>query len=731
MGVCTKKGSRAQKIHKEIIAHATKLTQNAIAYARCIWYNSIKIRVLGRKRIGDFPAKSIIFLMGVFMDYTIAFLIPSRVVAESVKRYLEKMGLQYPVFAASTRGAVEIMRELLPKGVRLIVSQGITAKYLMRDIPLPLMELPFSGIDAMIAVKHALETSGDRKIIHMGTRSLYHLIQRSVQYLGEDTERIAFCDLQMGSTIEEQAQAMIEQGYEIFIGGFASVDYARSAGKTGFEFDVDELIIQATVLNAQTLVRSMMEQERQYELDKAILQVSADGIIAVDHARKIYEANLAAMQIVHGSTETLLGRDLDEVLHENRLVDVEKLDIFPDDTDTKVTPVVLKEAPVMVHGEQKGSVISIKKVSEIQEMEYHIRKDLVVKGLVAKNSFDSISGVSAAICQAKERAAVYAKYDSTILIYGETGTGKELFAQSIHNASKRKKQPFVAINCATLPESLVESELFGYAKGAFTGANREGKQGLFEIADKGTIFLDEISEIPLSIQSKLLRVIQEGEIVRVGGDKVIRVDVRVICSSNKDLKKLIKEGKFKDDLYYRLSVLEIDIPPLRERSEDIECLSYSLLRELSVKHGKNVVGITPEVLDSLSKMRFMGNIRELSNMMERMVILTDGNTLNIDVLRQCNIQLDDEEPSPAAAAEISVESVGRNGLILKTLEQCHGSKEAAARRLGISVEDIQQTQKELLVEALDKCRGNKAAAARMLGINTSTLWRRMKALEML
>ena len=390
----------------------------------------------------------------------------------------------------------------------------------------------------------------------------------------------------------------------------------------------------------------------------------------------------------------MLGRTLEETMAECGVTNVEKINWRHDNTAGN-TAVILRELPVLIGDQQRGSVISIKQMSEIRDLESQVRRAIVEKGFTAKKHFNDIVGVSAAITQAKAQAKAYAPYDSAILICGETGTGKEVFAQSIHNASKRKNEAFVAINCATLPENLIESELFGHEKGAFTGALREGKQGLFELANKGTIFLDEISELPISVQAKLLRVIQEGEFIRVGGDKLIQVDVRIICSSNKNLLQLIEERKFKADLYYRLCVLEINLPPLRERVDDIEDLAQTLLWKYSKKHKKNVQKISEDVLNALKTEPFPGNVRELGNIIERMVILSNGTTLDLDTMRNCNLKL------PAKTSR---------GVCAET---------------GTSA-NMHDVQINAIHSALEKCGGNKAAAARMLGISYSTLWRKMK-----
>lgn len=282
-------------------------------------------------------------------------------------------------------------------------------------------------------------------------------------------------------------------------------------------------------------------------------------------------------------------------------------------------------------------MIFIKNTDRIMEEESKIRRDLVEKGLTAKYSFRDILGHSAAIVDNISMAERYSKVNSNVLIIGETGTGKELFAHSIHQMSKRSHQPFVAINCAALPENLLESELFGYEAGAFSGAVKGGKIGLFELAHKGTIFLDEIGEIPIALQAKLLRVLQEKEIRRIGSTSVHPVDVRVISATNINIEEKIREGQFRSDLYYRLNLLDIYIPPLRERKEDIQELVDAYLARFACEMEKSIPTVTPGAARILQEHSWYGNVRELRNICERLTVLNDTNMISEDLLRQLKI----------------------------------------------------------------------------------------------
>lgn len=628
------------------------------------------------------------------MDYSIAIILPNSLVIDTAQKILDEMKLDYPICRASENQAVEIAHSLIKKGTQIFISAGHTYTYLRENLSTPVMELPFSGLEAAVAIKHAL-TISDR-IVHIGTPSLFHYIKKSMEFLNVDISCVRFYELNMGRSVKEQTMDMIEEGYEVFIGGYAVTKLAKQYGKIGIEVNVDELIIKSTLTDAQALIAKILENQNENELKSAILQASNDGIIAIDTNRNIFMFNNAAERII-GSD--LQSRNIEDVMQENNIIDVDSLSVDAIDPNTVYTPVILNEAPIDLDNYQKGSVITIKTMEQFQELQYKTRKDLYVQGLWAEYTFNSIKGTSEAINLAKEKAQIYAQYNSPVLISGETGTGKEVFAQSIHNASRRKVCPWVPVNCASLPENLIESELFGYVKGAFTGANKEGKKGFFELADGGTIFLDEISELPITIQSKLLRVIQEGDVIRVGSNKITHVDVRIICSSNKDLLQLIKEKKFKEDLYYRLNVLEINLPPLRERREDIEALAYTFLKKFNKQHEKNITSFSAEALDMLRNLPLLGNVRELSNIVERMVIFTTGNTITKNILMDTvNIKM----PSYVAESEDTVAETPS------------------------APSNLKDAQKEMIISVLEKNNGNKAATARELGIDPSTLWRRLK-----
>ena len=297
--------------------------------------------------------------------------------------------------------------------------------------------------------------------------------------------------------------------------------------------------------------------------------------------------------------------------------------------------------------------------------------------LEERYQFENIIAKSSKMRQVIEVIKVVAKSNATALVTGESGTGKELIARAIHSQSYRKDKPFVAVSCAALPESLLESELFGHEKGAFTGAHAQ-RMGKFEVANRGTLFMDEIGEMSANIQVHLLRVLEEKEFTRVGGNELIKVDVRVISATNKDMKQAIANGQFREDLYYRLNVVPIELPPLRERKEDIPLLAQHFLKKFAVENQKEIIGFSPEATDFLLKYEWPGNVRELENAIERAVILTKNSYIEAADLAQENLLTAHSAPSGRSLKEVERER------ILNVLNETGGNRSETARILGIS-----------------------------------------------
>ena len=344
------------------------------------------------------------------------------------------------------------------------------------------------------------------------------------------------------------------------------------------------------------------------------------------------------------------------------------------------------------------------------------RRELIAQNLALQRRLDdllaqgNLIGVSPAFRAMMTLVDQVANSSATVLIHGESGTGKELVARAIHDRSPRRAGPFVAVNCAALPETLLESELFGYEKGAFTGAGVR-KEGRFELADGGTLFLDEVADLSPVTQPKILRVLQEGEFERLGGTRTIKVDVRIVTASNQDLAALVKEKRFREDLFYRLNVIAVTAPPLREKREDVAVLAQHFLRVYAAKNNRVLVGFSDDALRCLEAYAWPGNVRELENVVERAVVLARANTVEVgdlpDKITENAIVL--ERPAPG-------EGAGGDG----------GGEGMLRIRVGTPLAEVEQ---RMLEETLRMTRGNKTLTAKLLGIDPKTVFRKLKAAE--
>lgn len=456
--------------------------------------------------------------------------------------------------------------------------------------------------------------------------------------------------------------------------------------------DITELVALAEEITDLKEVRMMLE---------AIIYSSEEAISVVDENGNGILINPAYTRLTGLTEEDVIGKpataDIAEgesmhmqVLKTRRPVRGARMKVGPKNRD-----VIVNVAPIIVDGVLKGSVGVIHDVSEIQRLTTELnRARQIIRTLEAKYSFADIVGESEEMKVAIEQAKLAAKTPATILLRGESGTGKELFAHAIHNASDRKYNKFIRVNCAAIPETLLESELFGYEEGAFSGARRGGKRGLFEEANNGSIFLDEIGELSASTQAKLLRVLQEREIVRVGGTKPIPINVRVIAATNVNLEKAIAEGAFREDLYYRLNRMPIYIPPLRARKEDIPALCRRLIQKLNQDYGRNVEGVTDEAMAKLLAYDWPGNVRELENVLGRAMIFMKFHEVMIDAAHLPPLASPSSVPAHRVEMEEEIrpleEMVSRYeaSLIEQALRRHRGNKTAAARALGISVRNL-------------------------------------------
>lgn len=475
----------------------------------------------------------------------------------------------------------------------------------------------------------------------------------------------------------------------------------RVVGAVAVFRDISEIIHLAEEITSLKETQSLLQ---------AIIDSTQDAISVVDENGLGIMINPAYTRLTGMTQEDVIGKPatVDIAEGESMHLQVLRTRQAVKSTPMKVGPnrkeVLVDAAPIIVNGDLKGSVGVIHDVSEIHRLSEELeRAQRLIRRLEAKYTFEDIIGVSEEVRYAVEQARKAAQTPATVILRGESGTGKELFAHAIHQASSRRRGQFIRVSCAAIPETLMESELFGYVDGAFTGAKRGGRRGYFEEADGGTLFLDEIGEINLNVQAKLLRVLQEREIVKVGHSQPVTVDVRLIAATNANLEELVRKGQFREDLYYRLNVVPIYIPPLRHRKTDIPHLVNFLLRKFNQEYGRNVSGIAPEALQRLMAYSWPGNVRELENALGRAII---------------NMKYGD--------AVVEAEHLPALGMKAQVVQAGSGGRRPNFAYAGESLNEMRDRwEKEVLAAVLAHTGGNRTRAAQLLGISLRNLYNKL------
>lgn len=462
------------------------------------------------------------------------------------------------------------------------------------------------------------------------------------------------------------------------------------------------ILINDETSNAN-LVQQLEKEKHVGEVLNTILEMVYDGILVVDKNGYVTMISKAYAEFLELDRESVIGKHVTEVIENTRMHIVAKKGIPETAQLQKIKGryMIATRIPIIKDGKVEGAVGKVlfrnvkdfnslyNKISKI-EKEVHQYKGDIKELNSATYSFDNIIGNSFKLEESKTIARKSALTNSNVLLIGESGTGKELFAHAIHKASDRAYGNFVKVNCAAIPRDLLESELFGYEKGSFTGAKKEGKMGKFEVADGGTIFLDEIGDMPLHMQAKLLRVLQEKEVERIGSIVTKNVDIRVIAATNRNLEEMIKAGEFREDLYYRLNVVTINIPPLRERPEDIVTLTSFLIDKICKKLDKSVKGISTKAMECMKSYNWEGNVRQLENVIERAINLVEY------------------------GKEIKLENLPQN--IVGKATNHHVDK---------LDEVMNKAEKDAIISALMAYNGNKSKVAKALDISRTTLYEKM------
>lgn len=585
--------------------------------------------------------------------------------------------------------AIEVVKEAEKNEVEVIISRGGTANLIKKTVPsIPVIEIKVSPYDLLNAINIAKKYG--KNIYIIGFKNVID----HVQLLGPILDiNINTYQMENEEDGKRYIRNLINSGEKVdsILGGTLAENLALEYNIPTVFLETSTAAIDTSIKEAKRILKATRNEKEKSERFKSILQYINEGVISIDSDGKITTFNSAARKIMNISGKEFIGLTINEITSNTKLIEVmeENKPILGQILIMGKAQVLANILPIVIKDKTVGAVATFQDISKIQEYEQRIRAKLLDKGHVAKYSFSDIIGNSEAMVKAIEKAKKYADNNGTILITGESGTGKEMFAQSIHKESPRKNGPFVAVNCAAIPKTLLESELFGYEEGAFTGAKRAGKSGLFAEAHGGTIFLDEIGEIDIEVQPRLLRVLQEREIRPVGSTKIIPIDIRIIAATNKNLLEQVEQGAFRSDLYYRLNILKLKIPALRNRKDDIELLSKYFVNKISAKYNKDVK-LSSKAINKLKIYDWPGNIRELENVIESLVVLCD------DIITEDDFEelMDHEQVNE------------QNNFFID------GNAE--------TLEDI---KKKYILKILSQCDNNQTLAAEILGISRTHLWR--------
>lgn len=587
--------------------------------------------------------------------------------------------------------------------VDVVLAAGSNGAYLRDNLSVPVVMVKVNGFDVLSAITRTTTAWPGAQIGLVLHDTISHELADLNAWLNVGLKQRAY------RSIDEVRLAvgnLAAEGCRVIIGPGMACDFAQQAGlESVFLYSLGA--VEEAFERSVELARVSRQKESKRVRLNTIVAHLRDGVAAFDDAGQLEAVNPAMLDLlglereqdVPAQLTRAVGPLLRETLEHDMPVE-ERIEQIGG------RALIVNCVPIVEQGLRSGSVVTVQDALVAQRIDRSLRTSQRPKHLVARHQLDDLVGNSAALERVRRLARAGAAHDATVLLSGESGTGKELVAQGIHNASRRRGNPFVAFNCAALPEGLIESELFGHEEGAFTGARRGGKPGLFEIAHTGTIFLDEIGEMPAALQSRLLRVLQEREVMKLGSGRATPVDVRVIAATHRDLHALVEQGVFRGDLYFRLNLLQIELPPMRERRGDVAPLARHLLNRSALQYGLSGAALE-RVLAFLAPLfeqyAWPGNVRELENLLARAAIY-----------------LGDSDGEGWQDLQMVFPEFGR----MRQMEALKGPVATAPATADLAVR-TSPTRADAL-RALEQTGGNRAAASRALGIGRTTLWRLLK-----
>lgn len=615
------------------------------------------------------------------------------------KEIEKKTDEEIQISSKGLKKAIPVGKEMERNGVEVIISVLGTASLLRENLSIPVLSIPLTSFDLIKSFTAAAVF--DSRVLLLTFRENVEEIHFIEKLLNIKIFQGVYDD---SESLENQILLAREKGFGVGIGGGMAMRISAKHDFKIIEVEASQAVIEATIESAKSVAHSGRQEKEKAIQYRYILDSPSEGIIATDQRGNITAINKSAKQFLQVSENHIQGKPIWHYIPKAPIINVmnSKKPVLNRVKKINKEQFIFNHIPIIMDKRVLGSVSTFNHISNVIRAENEVRRSLT-RGLIAKYNLDDFLYQSAAMQNVIDMTRKIASSNSTILIIGETGTGKEILSNAIHNLSHRKNKAFVSINCAALPELLLESELFGYEDGAFTGSRRGGKAGLFEMAHNGTILLDEFAEMPHSVQLRLLRVLQEKEVMRIAGNSLIPINVRVIANSNKDLIEEVRNGRIREDLFFRLNVLQIQIPPLRERVEDIPLLVDEFIRKLSREHNLKPISIPLPLLTKLMDYAWPGNVRQLLNFIEGIVVF-------------CCSRFSSE-----------IFETKYNELISFSLDKNKVKDDQVSSSLPGQKQLIFQTNEaERIFDALEKCRFNKGKTAAFLGISRTTLWEKIK-----
>lgn len=622
---------------------------------------------------------------------------------EGITRASEEFNVPVDVYEGGIFNNGHLFAQEVQEQYDVIISQAGTAMSIQPLVHVPLVTVNITALDFISAFEQAAHFGGNLALICHESPMV-----KELSAMARVLRPGRFCIMTYSSKdeFERLVDKMLTMENHVVMGfGGCIRAMAEASGIPYILVQSRSENIRRAVASAKKIIEQHVREKRHARRLQNLINHSREGIISVNSGKAITICNLTAKRMLKLKGVKMLGTEITRPESPSCLRQLYGDGKFVLNGLQQIngTSYIVSRIPVIVRTLLQETVITFQEFSQIQKVEARVRAQLHLKGLVARYFLHDLFHQSECMRELLSLAQEYACTNAAILIEGETGTGKELIAQSIHNAGPRIDGPFVAINCAALPEPLLESELFGYEEGAFTGAKKGGKAGLFELAHNGTIFLDEIGEVSLSMQSRLLRVLQEKEVFRLGGERVISVDVRIVSATNKNLYRLVEEGRFRRDLFFRLNLLPLFIPPLRDRMEDLPLLVAHFMQ----RNGQNYSVVPPKpsqaALQRLQSYDWPGNVRELVNIVERLcIVYKEGMDVDVLLVRL----LDDHILMQSRSVDLHLDNEGGAITVppgsLKEMEAC------------------------ILQAMLKRAGGNQKRLADMLGISRVTVWKKLK-----